>query len=366
LEDVIGIHAGLLSMFLIRVFCHFTKPAMIDSKLQRPAWLALLAAALFGASAPLSKLLLTGLGPFTLAALLYLGSGFGLLVFTLVPQDWPWLVGAIACGGVAAPVLLLWGLSGTSGSEASLLLSTEGLLTVLVSALAFKEHVGRRVWLGAGLMLVASVLLMREPGGGFGFSLRAAAVIGACALWALDNNLTRPLSGRNPATIAMTKGLLAGSVNLGLAWLLGEAMPTATHAALAMVLGSLAYGASLFLYILALRHLGSARAAAHFGTAPFIGAVLSVILLSEPITLTLTVACVLMLWATWLTLSERHDHAHSHRVMVHAHRHVHDEHHHHAHGPDDGPEPHAHPHRHEPLTHDHAHLPDLHHRHGHS
>jgi drug/metabolite transporter (DMT)-like permease len=354
---------------------------MIDFKLQRPALLALLAAALFGASAPLSKLLLTGLGPFSLAALLYLGSGFGLLIFTLVShgfksdatrespltrQDWPWLLGAIACGGVAAPVLLLWGLSGTSGSEASLLLSTEGLLTVLVSAVAFREHVGRRVWAGAALMLVASILLMREPGGRLGFSLHAAAIIGACALWALDNNLTRPLSGLNPATIAMTKGLVAGSVNLGLAWLLGESAPSVTHAALAMVLGSLAYGASLFLYILAMRHLGSARAAAHFGTAPFIGAVLSLVILSEPITWVLLVACALMLWATWLTLSERHEHAHLHPAMAHSHRHVHDEHHRHEHNPDAGPEPHAHWHRHEPLTHDHAHLPDLHHRHGHT
>lgn len=354
---------------------------MIDFKLQRPALLALLAAALFGASAPLSKLLLAGLGPFSLAALLYLGSGLGLLIFSLasrglqtdatlesplVRQDWPWLVGAIACGGVAAPVLLLWGLSGISGSEASLLLSTEGLLTVLLSAVAFKEHVGRRVWIGAALMLLASVLLLHEPAGSLGFSLHALAIIGACALWALDNNLTRPLSGRNPATIAMVKGLVAGSVNLGLAWLMGEVAPTAPHAAMAMLLGSLAYGASLFLYILAMRHLGSARAAAHFGTAPFIGAVLSVIILSEPITLVLTAACAIMLWATWLTLSERHDHAHSHSAMAHSHRHVHDEHHQHAHGPEDGPEPHAHPHRHEPLTHDHAHMPDLHHRHGHS
>ena len=368
-------------MFLIRVFCHFTKPTMIDFKLQRPALLALLAAALFGASAPLSKLLLAGIGPFSLAALLYLGSGLGLLIFSFVSRglqtdatresplarpDWPWLLGAIACGGVAAPVLLLWGLAGTSGSEASLLLSTEGLLTVLLSAVAFKEHVGRRVWLGAALMLVASVLLVRQPGGSLGFSLHAAAIIGACAFWALDNNLTRPLSGRNPATIAMVKGWVAGSVNLGLAWLLGESMPNDTNVALALVLGSLAYGASLFLYILALRHLGSARAAAHFGTAPFIGAVLSVVILSEPITLMLTAACALILWATWLTLSERHDHAHSHIAMVHSHRHVHDEHHHHAHGPNDDPEPHAHPHRHEPLNHDHAHLPDLHHRHGHT
>ncbi len=347
---------------------------------QRYAWLALLAAALFGASAPLSKLLLATMGPFTLAALLYLGSGMGLMAYSamlrclktrvlqeppLARKDWPWLLGAIACGGVAAPVMLLWGLTGTGGAQASLLLSSEGLLTVLLAAALFREHVDSRIWIGSGLMLAAAALMAWQPGTVTGFSWHAAAIVGACALWGLDNNLTRPISGGNPAAIAMVKGLVAGAVNLGLAWLAGETRPSLPHAALALGLGSLAYGASLLLYILALRHLGSARTAAHFGAAPFFGAGLSVLLLNEPVTLTLAAACALALGATWLALSERHEHAHVHEPMQHTHRHAHDAHHQHAHDADDGPEPHAHPHRHEPLRHNHPHLPDLHHRHGH-
>lgn len=353
---------------------------MIDFKLQRHAGFALLAAALFGASAPLSKLLLAGLGPFSLAALLYLGSGGGLLAWSrirlalspgrrreapLAGLDFLWLAGAVASGGVAAPVLLLWGLSGIDASQASLLLSTEGVLTVLIAAAVFREHVGRRIWGGAALMLAAGALLAYSPGATWGVSPHALAIVAACALWGLDNNLTRPISGGDPVTIAMIKGLAAGATNLLLARWVGEPAPSWAFAAPALALGSLAYGASLLLYILALRHLGSARAAAHFGAAPFIGAALSALILREPVTLALAAACALMLAATWLTLSERHAHDHVHEPMEHAHLHVHDEHHQHAHAPGDGPAPHAHAHRHERLAHAHAHLPDLHHRHGH-
>lgn len=359
---------------------------MIDFKLQRHASLALLAAALFGASAPLSKLLLAGLGPFSLAALLYLGSGGGLLAWSrirlarspgplgrqreapLAGLDFLWLAGAVASGGVAAPVLLLWGLSGTDASQASLLLSTEGVLTVLIAAAIFREHVDRRIWGGAALMLIAGALLAYAPGApgaAWGVSPRALAIVAACALWGLDNNLTRPISGGDPVTIAMVKGLAAGTTNLLLARWVGEPAPSWAFAAPALALGSLAYGASLLLYILALRHLGSARAAAHFGAAPFIGAALAALILHEPLTPALAAAGALMLAATWLALSERHAHNHVHEPMEHAHLHVHDEHHQHAHAPGDGSAPHAHAHRHELLVHAHAHLPDLHHRHGH-
>lgn len=353
---------------------------MIDFKLQRHASLALLAAALFGASAPFSKLLLAGLGPFSLAALLYLGSGLGLFVYSqirrmqspgrhteapLAGRDFLWLSAAIACGGVAAPVLLLWGLSGIGATQASLLLSTEGVLTVMVSAVIFREHVDARIWMGAALMLLAGTLLSCTPGSDTGISLHALAVVGACALWGADNNLTRPISGADPVAIAMLKGLAAGAANLLLAYGVGEAIPSAGFLVSAMALGSLAYGASLLLYILALRHLGSARAAAHFGAAPFIGAALSSLILGEPWTLALAVACGLMVLATCLILSERHTHAHQHEPMEHTHLHVHDTHHQHGHAPEDGPEPHAHTHRHPALFHAHPHLPDLHHRHRH-
>lgn len=353
---------------------------MIDARTQRHAFLALLAAALFGASTPAAKWLLGGgMGPMSLAALLYLGCGAGLLAVRalgrilgrpsaeapLTRRHLPWLAGSTLCGGIAAPVLLFWGLAGTSASVASLLLSTEGVMTTLISALVFREAVGSRVWAGALVMLAAGAMLTYSPGADIGFSTHALAVAGACALWGLDNNLTRPISEADPATIAMVKGCAAGSANGLLALGVGEAAPAFSGAAAALLLGSLAYGASLLLYVIALRHLGSARTAAHFGTAPFVGAVLSVATLGETVTPTLAAAFALAPAATWIVLGERHGHAHEHGMQEHAHRHTHDAHHGHAHSGTEGPEPHSHPHRHEPMTHAHPHLPDLHHRHPH-
>jgi drug/metabolite transporter (DMT)-like permease len=196
------------------------------------------------------------------------------------------------------------------------------------------------------------------------FPVHALAVIAACALWGLDNNLTRPIPGGDPVTIAMVKGLVAGGANLALGQFAGESWPAPGYAVSAMTLGGLSYGVSLVFYIMALRHLGSARTAAHFGTAPFIGAVLSVLLLGEPLTATVVVAFALTLAATGLVLTERHAHEHTHEAQ-HTHRHVHDEHHRHEHEGSEGPEPHVHPHRHEPISHWHPHLPDIHHCHEH-
>ncbi len=352
---------------------------MIDHGLQRFAFLALLAAALFGVSAPLSKLLLGGIQPLSLAGLLYVGSGLGLLLVwlgrrisgiaereaSLSSADLPWLAGAVVSGGIAAPVLLLWGLTGVFASGASLLLSTEGVLTTLIAALAFHEAIDARVWMASALMVAAGALLAYEPGTSFGLSLHALAVVAACGLWGLDNNLTRPISGGDPVVIAMLKGLAAGTVNLALGLFAGEPLPAMAYAGEALLLGSLSYGASLLCYILALRHLGSARTAAHFGTAPFIGAVVSVLLLNEPMTARLTGASGLMLLGTWLVLTERHGHYHEHDIMEHTHRHAHDIHHQHSHNGTEGPEPHTHPHKHVSLGHVHPHLPDLHHRHRH-
>ena len=352
---------------------------MIDSSLQRYGLLALAAAALFGVSAPLAKLLVANMHPVLLAGLLYLGSGLGLLaVFlsrsrvateaSLSRSDMPWLAGAVLCGGMIAPVAMVWGLSGIGAAAGSLLLSSEGVITTLLAAVLFREAVGLRIAAAAAVLGGAGLLLTWDPKAASlsgVLSPHALAIVGACALWGLDNNLTRRISAADPVAIAMVKGLAAGAVNCGLALTIGAGTPGLAQVAGSMALGAVSYGLSLVLFILALRHLGSARTGAHFSTAPFFGALFAVMVLGEPVTAILILAVALTMVATWLVLSEDHGHAHVHAHLEHSHRHVHDAHHRHTHDGSEGPEPHAHGHVHEPMAHTHAHLPDLHHRHDH-
>jgi drug/metabolite transporter (DMT)-like permease len=343
--------------------------------------LALASAALFGASTPLAKALLGGgVSPRLLAGLLYLGSGFGLAVITVArslvgkpskeaalgPGDWKWMSLVVLSGGVAGPVLLMLGLVTTPASSAALLLNLEGLATMAIAWAVFKENVDRRLLLGA-LAILAGALILSWQGSAGGLGIGALAIAGACLAWGIDNNLTRKVSGSDPMQIAMLKGLVAGTVNLGLAFALGAHLPRGSLILAAGVVGFFGYGVSLVLFVLGLRYLGTARTGAYFSMAPFMGALLALSMFGEPVTTRLIIAAVLMGIGLWLHLVERHDHDHVHQPLDHAHSHVHDAHHQHAHGPDDPPgEPHVHAHRHRPLIHSHPHYPDLHHRHGHS
>lgn len=341
--------------------------------------LGLASAALFGASTPLAKLLLGEVDPWLLAGLLYLGSGIGLAIVHLgrrslgiePPEaplrrtDLPWLAAVILAGGIVGPVLLMLGLSVTAASSAALLLNVEGLATMGIAWLVFRENADRRIVLGA-LCILAGALLLSWRGGAGGIGWGALAIVGACLAWGIDNNLTRNLSAADPVQIAMLKGLVAGAVNLGLALWHGAALPAAGPLLGAGVVGFLGYGVSLVLFVLALRHLGAARTGAYFSMAPFIGAVLALVLFSEPLTARLVAAAALMGVGLYLHLVEHHEHEHGHEEVVHEHAHVHDEHHRHAHGPNDpSGEPHVHVHRHAPMIHRHPHYPDLHHRHTH-
>jgi drug/metabolite transporter (DMT)-like permease len=340
--------------------------------------LALLSAVLFGASTPFAKLLLGVVDPWMMAGVLYLGAGLGLagvhfarrliglgaVEAPLRRSDSPWLALVVLTGGVLGPLLLMVGLARTDAAGASLLLNLEGLATMGIAWLVFREHVDRRLLLGAFAILAGAVLLSWQ--GQASFQWGAVMIAGACLCWGLDNNLTRKLSSADPVQIAMIKGLVAGAVNLALALVSGARFPSAGFLAAAGGIGFLGYGVSLALFVLGLRHLGAARTGAYFSLAPFIGAVLAVLMLGEPVTAKLLVAGGLMAIGLWLHLAERHDHEHVHEAMEHEHRHVHDEHHRHAHGPDAPPgEPHTHWHRHEPMVHRHPHYPDLHHRHRH-
>jgi drug/metabolite transporter (DMT)-like permease len=339
--------------------------------------LALAAAALFGATAPLAKLLLGEIDPQLLAGLFYLGAGVALAAFRvgrvalglaapdapLRAADVPWLAAIVLFGGVLAPLLLLLGLARMDAAAASLLLNLEGLFTIGIAWPVFGENLDRRLLAGV-LAILAGAALASWRGHGVEPGVGAALLAGACLAWGMDNNLTRKLAAADPVAIAMIKGLAAGAVNTGLAALGGAAAPCAGIAAAAAIVGSLGIGVSLVLFVLALRHLGAARTSAYFSLAPFIGAVLAIGLLGEAASVNLALAGLLMGVGLWLHFAERHDHEHEHEPLEHEHRHWHDSHHQHAH---DGPvtEPHTHWHRHAPLRHAHPHYPDLHHRHSH-
>jgi drug/metabolite transporter (DMT)-like permease len=341
--------------------------------------MSLLSAALFGVSAPWSKRLLPDAGPLSIAGTLYLAGGLGLVALTplltslrtrteapLGRRDLPTLAGVVLLGGVAAPVLLLVGLGRVSGIVGSLLLNLEAPLTVAVAVAAFGEHLGRRGLACLALVLAGAVVLTLDPSGGATDLGGVLAVAGACLLWAVDNNLTQRLSGKDPVAITRVKCLVAGATNLGLAVALGHPVPGVGAALAASVIGVLAFGVGLVLATLGMRALGAARHAVLFASAPFVGAAAAVPLLGEtPRALDLA-GMALLAAGVAVLLRERHDHAHVHAPIEHDHRHVHDEHHRHAHGPDDPPgAPHAHRHRHEPLAHAHPHASDAHHRHDH-
>jgi drug/metabolite transporter (DMT)-like permease len=344
----------------------------------RPVLASLAAALLFGAGTPLAKSLLQGASPWVLASLLYLGSGAGLALLRAVtraprvqlpPGEAKWLAGAILSGGVIGPVLLMLGLSLLHASAASLLLNAEAVFTALIAWIVFRENVDARIFIGFAC-IVAGAALVSWPG-----SLEwagwqpALLVLAACLAWGVDNNLTRKVSLADASWLAMVKGLVAGTTNLALALALGEDFPSLATTAGAAWVGFASYGMSLVLFVIGLRGLGTARTGAYFSVAPFFGAVIAVVWLQEPLTLTLAAAGALMAIGVALHLTERHEHRHEHEPVSHAHEHVHgagDEHHDHTHVPPVAPGTrHSHPHDHRPLVHAHPHYPDAHHRHQH-
>lgn len=336
---------------------------------------ALLAALLFGAGTPLAKLLLGDVSPWMLAGLLYCGSGIGLTILRLVRRadrvrlqrrELLPLSGAILAGGVVAPVLLMLGLANIPASGASLLLNAEGVFTAVLAWVVFRENVDRRVALGMLAIVAGAIVLSIPTGAEMGAVWPSLAILAACLCWGIDNNLTRMVALNDATWLAAVKGVVAGPVNLVLAFAVGAALPSPGAIGAALVVGFLAYGVSLSLFIVGMRHVGTARAGAYFSVAPFFGALLA-IALGEPVTWQLLVAGALMGLGVWLHLTERHVHPHTHERMTHDHWHAHDDGHH----DHDHPEPvapgttHRHTHTHEHTTHTHQHYPDAHHRHAH-
>ena len=309
-----------------------------------------------------------------LAGLLYVGAFVGLSIVGRGPSpeaklrrsDTPRMAAMILAGGAVAPVLLLLGLDRVTGVTGSLLLNLEGPLTILVGVAVFREHLPRQAMAGTAVIFAGAALLGFQTGHMHADWLGILLIAAACAAWAIDNNLTQSLTVRDPRSIVRVKAGVAGTVNVVLAVILGDAFPGLWVLGAALALGSVSYGLSVYVDALALRDLGAAREAAVFAVAPFAGALLAPLVLPESLGIRELVAGVLMAVGVTMLLFEQHHHLHRHEPFDHDHVHVHDEHHHHEHALAVPPGvPHSHKHHHAELTHRHPHVSDIHHRHTH-
>jgi drug/metabolite transporter (DMT)-like permease len=338
----------------------------------------IISASLFGSSTPIAKLLVEDIPPVILAGILYLGAFLGLFVLHvskrilniekkihLKKPDIPWLAGAILTGGVLGPICLMTGLTLVSGFTASLLLNLEGIATALIAILFFKEYTGKRFWLVLCCMTLAGIFLTWDPNLGQ-FNVRGPIfVVLAMIFWGLDNNLTRKISDKDPSFIAMLKGLIGGIISISVAFYFGMRISLNWTIFFALLLGAFSYGVSLIFFIRALQGLGAARTGAFFTLGPFIGAIVSILLLNEWIGWVMYPGTGLMIIGVLLIVSESHSHKHKHERLTHEHYHWHDDGHHlHKHRKKIRGH-HIHEHSHDEVIHVHSHWPDTHHRHSH-
>lgn len=347
---------------------------------KKPLLYVILSATLFGISSPLAKLLVKDISPVAMAGLLYLGAFIGLAIYSLIRKIWvannsrtvplekrdfPWLIGAISAGGIAAPISLMFGLRMISGFSTSLFLNLEGIATAIIAIFFFHENAGKRLWLALICMTAAGVLLSWNTEQNQ-FNIAGPLLVTlACIAWGVDNNLTRHISEKDPTQIVLLKGLIAGAVSLSLAFLLGKGFAFKINILLSLLLGAFSYGLSLVFFIQALKGLGASRTGVFYSFGPFIGAIASIIILKEWLGWVMFPAIALMVLGVWIITHESHTHQHIHESVTHNHVHRHDELHHEHEDTEPVLGSHAHMHTHEALSHTHGHWPDTHHRHEH-
>ena len=347
----------------------------MGKKTVSPILFAVLAAGCYSVSAPVSKILLNEVSPTLMAALLYLGAGFGMFIVNLfrmkgdsearvTRNEWPYIAGMIALD-VAAPISFMFGLTMTTPANASLLNNFEIVATSVIALTVFKEAIGKRMWIAITFITISSIVLSFDDMSSLSFSIGSLLVLAACLCWGMENNCTRMLSLKNPIQIVIVKGIGSGVSTLIIAIAIREATCYPLYILFALLLGFFAYGLSIFFYIKAQRELGAARTSAYYAIAPFVGTGLSFIIFRQPLTAPFIIALAMMIAGAYLAAFERHRHTHLHEAVSHEHRHSHDDrHHNHDHNTKCSGE-HSHEHDHAACTHEHVHTPDLHHKHSH-
>ena len=348
---------------------------------RRPVLYVITAATLYGVGLPLTKALLKDISPVAMAGLLYCGAFIGLGLYYALARlarvkpkddycglsrpDMPWLAGSVLTGGFLAPILLMLGLNMATGFSASLLSNLEGVTTAIIAVFVFRESTGKRLWAALACMTIGAVVLSWNGGEGKFELAGPLLIVLSMVCWGFDNNFTRQIATKDPLQIALVKSLVAGTAPVIIVLLAGGKVPLDMTLVYALVVGAFGYGASLVFFILALKGIGASRTGALFGLAPFVGAVVSILVLREWLGWVMLPAAGLMALGAWLIVAETHGHAHRHEDVEHSHTHTHDD-GHHEHGHECAAAArHSHLHRHAGTEHDHGHYPDDHHRHDH-
>ncbi len=337
---------------------------------------AIAAAALYAINVPFSKMLLAYVEPTMMAAFLYLGAGLGMFVYSiasraagkaaptepLTKKELPYTIAMILLD-IIAPILLMLGIKSSNAANVSLINNFEIVTTSLIALFVFKEVISKRLWIAIALVTVASVILSFEGAGSFAFNIGSLFVFGACLCWGIENNCTRMISNKSSIEIVVIKGTFSGLGSLVVALAVGERMPSVLWMVCVLLLGFVAYGLSIYFYVMAQKDLGAAKTSAYYSIAPFLGVAFGMLILGERPAIQFYVALAVMIISTNFMIKDTielqhthehthtHIHEHSHGSTVHSHEHTHTHTHIHVHGEDND----DHEHNHQTMSHEHPH-----------
>lgn len=279
--------------------------------------LAILAAALYAINSPFSKLLLDHMPSTLMAGFLYLGAGLSMGIIALLRKikkpvrqeeritksDLPYTLAMILLD-IAAPIFLLLGLSYTTAANASLLNNFEIVATALIALAIFREKISPRLGFGIVFVTLSCALLSLEDVTSLRFSAGSLFILLACICWGVENNCTRKLSAKDPLEVVLLKGIFSGLGSIAIGLCLGERVKTLWSVFAVLAVGCVAYGMSIFFYVYAQRLLGAARTSAYYAVAPFIGALLSLVIFRDMPHYTYFIALGLMVIGAWLCASD--------------------------------------------------------------